>query len=70
MYPRSRGKANSSEVGFFMFFAWLLLVIVAITKGLFTLIGILFEQVWFLVLITAGLTSLIITLIVLTLRTL
>lgn len=70
MYPRNRGKASSSEIGFFMFFAWMLLVVVEILKGVFALIGILFEQAWFLVVITAGLTSLIITLIVLTLRSL
>lgn len=48
MYPHPRGQASRDEVGCFMFFAWPVLLV----SLFFDLVGWLFEQAWFYVLLT------------------
>lgn len=53
--PHPRGKASREEVGCFMFFAWPVLLIIGLIQLFFTVVGWLFEQPWFYVVLALGL---------------
>lgn len=59
MYPHPRGKASRDEVGCFMFFTWPLLLVIGLIQLFFTVVGWLFEQAWFYVVLAVGLVVLI-----------
>lgn len=54
MYPRHRGKPDRVDVGIFMFFAWPLLLVIGLISLFFEIVGWLFEQRWFYVLLAVG----------------
>lgn len=60
MYPHPRGKPSHDEVGCFMFFAWPALLVIGVIQLFFTVVGWLFEQPWFYVVLAIGLIALII----------
>ena len=49
--PHPRGKPDRVDVGIFMFFAWPVLLVIGLVQLFFTVIGWLFEQAWFYVLL-------------------
>lgn len=51
MYPHPKGKASRGEVGCFMFFAWPVLLVIGAFSMFFDIVGWLFEQAWFYVLL-------------------
>jgi len=59
MYPHPRGKPDRAEVGIFMFFAWPVLLVIGLIQLFFTVVGWLFEQAWFYVVLAVGLVVVI-----------
>lgn len=53
--PNPRGKPDRVEVGLFMFFVWPVLLVVGLIQLFFTVVGWLFEQAWFYVVLAFGL---------------
>jgi len=64
MYPYPRCKASREEVGCFMFFAWPVLLVIGLIQLFFMVVGWLFEQAWFYVVLAVVLIVLIATSVV------
>lgn len=52
--PHPRGKPSKDEAGCFMFFVWPILLVAGIIQIFFAILGWLFEQWWFYVLLSVG----------------
>lgn len=52
---RRRGKPDPVDVGIFMFFAWPILLVIGAISLVFSILGRLFDQPWFCVVLAIGL---------------
>jgi hypothetical protein len=53
--PHPRNQAEPDAIGCFMFFAWLPLLVIGLIQLIFAVLGWLFEQPWFYVVLALGL---------------